>query len=82
MPIPVELIFKESPGDLPAVEILAAALDMEFASSRVRINGTAAADTFVPVLEVLDQAGNIIAHARPDQEFAVGDTGVVTYAPF
>ena len=82
MAFPVELIFRDNPGSLPATQDLAASVDIEFASSRVRVNGAAAAATFIPVLEVLAQDGTIIAQARPDQEFAVGDTGVVTYAPF
>lgn len=82
MTIPVELIFRDNPGNLPASQDLPASVDMEFASSRVRINGAGAASSFIPVLEVLDSAGVIIAQARPDQVFAAGDTGVVTFAPF
>lgn len=82
MPIPVQLIFKDNPGALPATQDLAPGLDMEFAASRLRVNGSGAAAAFVPVLEVLAADGTIIAQARPDTIFAPGDTGVVTYAPF
>lgn len=82
MASPVQLIFRESPGALPADYQVPAGSEFELSSVVARFNGAGAAATFMPVLEVLSQAGNLIARVRPDQEFAVGDTGVVTYAPF
>lgn len=82
MPIPVALIFRDNPGSLPAQNELAPALDMVFAATRVRINGAVAAAAFVPVFEVLASDGTIIAQARTERVFQVGDTGAVTYAPF
>jgi len=78
----VQLIFSEMPGEIPASYQLPAGLDLVLSSVVARFNGAAAAATFIPVLEVLSQDGRLIARVRPDQEFAVGDTGVVTYAPF
>lgn len=78
----VQLIYTDNPGALPAVYPLPSGLDLELASVVARIDGTAAAATFVPVLEVLSQDDKLMARVRPDQEFAAGDTGVVTYAPF
>jgi len=78
----VQPIFRENPGSLPAEYVLPAGLELVLSSVVARFNGAAAAATFVPVLEVLTQDAKLIARIRPDQEFAVGDTGVVTFAPF
>ena len=78
----VQLIFAENPGDLPAAYQLPPGLDLVLSSVVARFNGAAAAATFIPVLEVLSQDDKLMARVRPDQEFAVGDTGVVTFAPF
>jgi len=78
----VQLINQENPGTLPAVYQLPPGLDLVLSSVVARFNGAAAAATFIPVLEVLSQDDKLMARVRPDQEFAVGDTGVVTFAPF
>lgn len=78
----VQLIFTENPGGLPATYQLPPGLDLELASVVARINGAAASDTFIPVLEALSSDDKVMARVRIDQEFAVGDTGVVTFAPF
>lgn len=78
----VELIFSENPGSLPADYRLPAGLELVLSSVVARFNGAGAAGAFLPTLEVLSQDGKLMARVRPDQEFAVGDTGVVTYAPF
>ena len=78
----VQLIFRENPGTLPADYPLGPGEEIELSSVVARVDGAGAAATFIPVLEVLSQAGNLIARVRSDQVFAVGDTGVVTFAPF
>jgi hypothetical protein len=78
----VQLIFSENPGSLPADYQLPPGLDLVVSSVVARFNGALAAATFIPVLEVLSQDDRLMARVRPDQEFAVGDTGVVTFAPF
>lgn len=82
MPPPVQLIYTDNPGSLPAVYTLPPGLSLELSSVVARINGAAASAIFVPVLEILSQDDKLMARVRPDQQFAVGDTGVVTYAPF
>lgn len=78
----VQPIFRENAGALPAEYVLPAGLDLVLSSVVARFDGAGAAATFVPVLEVLTQDAKLIARVRPDQTFAVGDTGVVTFAPF
>lgn len=82
MPIPVQAIYRDIPGTLPATYDAPASLDVEFASSRIRFNGSAASGSFVIVLEALTNDGRIMVAARSDRTFAVGDTGVVSWAPF
>lgn len=76
------LIFKDAAAALPAEYELPASLDLEMTSVRARINGAGAAAAFIVVLEALAQDGTIMAQARIDQEFAVADTGALTWAPF
>lgn len=78
----VQPIFREQSVTLPDSYVLPPGLDLELQSVVARINGAGASGTFIPVLEVLTQDAKLMARVRPDQEFAVGDTGVVTYAPF
>ena len=78
----VQLIFAENPGSLAAEYQLPPGLDLVLSSVVARFDGAAAAASFIPVLEVLSQDDKLMARVRPDQEFAVGDTGVVTFAPF
>jgi len=77
-----QLIFSESPGSLPATYELPANLDLELSSVVARYNGATAAAAFIPVLEVLSQDERLVARIRIDQEYAIGDTGVNTWAPF
>lgn len=78
----VQLIFDDTTVSLPGTYTLPAGLDLELSSVVARFNGAAAGATFIPVLEILSQDDRLMARARPDQEFGIGDTGVVTYAPF
>ena len=79
---PVQLVYTDDPGSLPATYTLPPNLEIELASVVARINGASAAAEFIPVLEILSQDDKLIARVRPEQVFAAGDTGVVTYAPF
>jgi hypothetical protein len=78
----VQLVYDEATLAIPASYILPAGIDLEFASSVVRLNGAAASGTFVVVLDVLSQDGKLVAQSRTSQRFGVGDTGVVAFAPF
>ena len=82
MPIPVQLIYSDNPGSLPAEYTLPPGLDLELASVVARFNGSGASGSFIPTLEVLSSDDRVMARVRTDQVFAVGDTGVVTFAPF
>lgn len=79
---PTQLIFSENPGALPADYPLPAGSEISIQSVVARINGAGAAAQFVPCLSIYSQAGKLIARVRTDQVFSVGDTGVVTFAPF
>jgi len=79
---PVTLEYREVDASLPSTWDIPPSVDVEFASSRVRVDGTGAAAPFIVVLEALDSDNRVLAQARIDQEFAVGDTGALTYAPF
>ena len=82
MPERVQPIYSDNPGALPATFILPPGLDLEVSSIRARVNGAAAAATFIVVCETLTSDGRIMAQSRIDQEFAVGDTVAATWAPF
>lgn len=82
MPVPVQAIYRDVDPTVPAVYELPPGSDFEFSSSRVRLDGSGASGTFIPVLDVLTQDDRVLASARPDQEFSAGDTGAVTFAPF
>ena len=78
----VQLIFSENPGALPADYVLPPGLDLVLSSVVARFDGSSASGTFIPTLEVLSSDNRVIARVRTDTEFDVGDTGVVTFAPF
>ncbi len=78
----VQLQFRETNATLPDTYQLPADLDLELASVQARIDGATASATFIPTLAILSQDGKLMARVRIDQEFAVGDTGDCTWAPF
>lgn len=79
---PVQLVYTDNPGSLPASYTLPSGFDLEIQSVVVRVDGTSAAGQFVPCLAVYSQDGRLMARVRPERTFQVGDTGVVTFAPF
>lgn len=82
MATPVQAIYNDQPGSLPATYDTPASLDMEFASSRLKFDGSGASGSFIVVLEALTNDGKIMVQARTDQVFPAGSTGVVSFAPF
>lgn len=78
----VQTVYNETQLSVPTSYELPAGSDLEFASSVARINGAGASGTFIVVLDALTQDNKVLASARIDQEFAVGDTGVASWAPF
>lgn len=82
MPTRVQLQYADSPGASNPEWVLPPGTDIELSSIRVRLNGAGASGAFVPVAELLSSDGRIMVQARTEPTFAVGDTGVVTYAPF
>ena len=66
---------------LPANYTLPPGQAFRFSSVTARINGGGASGDFLVVLDLLSQDNKVIASARVDQEFAAGDTGVVSFAP-
>lgn len=77
-----KIVYTDQPGALPAEYVIPDTLDLDLSSVVARFDGASAAATFIPCLSLYSSDDRLIARARPDQEFAVGDTGVVTYAPF
>ena len=82
MPQRVSLVFREASVTLPVEYEFGPDEDFEFASVRAKLNGAGASGTFIVVLEALSQDGKIMTQSPIDQQFAVGDTGALTWAPF
>jgi hypothetical protein len=78
----VQLVYDETTLAVPASYELPAGIDLEYASSVVRVNGAGASAAFIVVLDVLSQDGKLIGSSKTAQRFQVGDTGVVSFAPF
>ena len=82
MATPTQLIFRESPGSLPATYQIPPSLELVVSSVFARFNGTAAAGSFVPCLDLLSQDDKLISRVAVAQTLAVGDLARVTWAPF
>ena len=82
MPIPVLPNFISNPGALPATYRLPDSLDLIIESVTADINGAAASGAFILCLSVYSQDDRRIGRVKIGTEFATGDTGVVTFAPF
>lgn len=79
---PVQLIFQEQQVELPAAYALPQSLDLEVASVIAFIDGGAAAESFKVALSVYSQSGQLMMRVPTDRDFAAGDSGVVSWAPF
>jgi hypothetical protein len=77
-----QLIYTDNPGAIPATFPLPAGLDLVLQSVVARWNGAGAAAAFKPCLSVYTQDDRLVGRFFPATEPAVGDTAVVTYAPF
>jgi hypothetical protein len=83
VPLRVQPIYADNPGALAnAVYTLPPSLDLELSSVRARVDGAAASGAFIVVCEVLTNDGRLLAQSPISQEYAVGDTGANTWAPF
>lgn len=79
---PKQLVFNEQEVELPDSYQLPAGLDLALQSVVAFIDGAGASGDFVPALSIFAQSGQLMARVPVDQTFAVGDSGVVTWAPF
>lgn len=79
---PKQQIFAEASVSLPTQYRLPPGLDLALHSIVAFIDGAAAGGAFRPAVAVRAQNGTLMARVPTDQEFAAGDSGVVTFAPF
>lgn len=82
MATPPKIVYTDSPGALPATYNIPAGLELVVESVFARFNGAAAAGPFKPCLSVYSQDDRLLARVFPGTNPTVGDTAVVTYAPF
>ena len=78
----VEPIYADNPGSIPADYVVPPGSGVALESVVVRWNGAAAAARFLPCLSLFTQDNRRVGTFHPNRSLAVGDTGVVTYAPF
>jgi len=79
---PVQLIFTDNPGGLPATYTLPPNLDLDLASVRAKIDGTGAGGSFLVCLSILSSDDKLMARVPLDTTYSAGDTGEGTWAPF
>lgn len=79
---PVQLIYSDSPGSLPADYVIPPGLELVISSVFARFDGSGASGQFLACLSVLSSDGKLIGRFFPSQRLSAGDTGAVTYAPF
>ncbi len=77
-----ELIYTDNPGAIPATYVIPGTTTIRLSSVVARFNAAAAAGAFWPCLSVYSQDGRLVGRFRPETQLAIGDTGVVTFAPF
>lgn len=82
MPIASQLIYNDQPNAMADTYVVPPGADIVLDSVVASVTGAGASATFIPTLEILSQDNKVMARVRTDQEFAIGDTGVVTWAPF
>ena len=74
--------FNEGGGGAPFSIQLPEGVNIRPFSVYAEWEGTGASGSFHPALRIRSQDGTIVSTTRPEQVFAAGDTGDVTYAPF
>lgn len=80
--MPVELVYTDSPGALPAEYALLSGRDLKLTSSSAVFDGSGASDEFYPCLAVYSQDGKLIGRFFPGQSLEPGDQAEVTFGPF
>jgi hypothetical protein len=80
--VPAQTIYSDNPGPIPATYSVPGDMELRLASIVARFNGASAAAAFLPCLAVYTQDDRLIGRFHPNEELAVGDTAVVTFAPF
>ena len=66
----------------PAETVLAPGLDLEPQAVTAHFDGAGAAGPFLACLSFYAQSGELMSRVFPEQQLAVGDDAVVTFAPF
>lgn len=77
-----QLTFSDAGGACPYTLQLAPGQDVRIFSVLARWDGSGAAASYHPCLSLYSQDDKLVSRTRPEQTFAAGDSGVVTYAPF
>jgi hypothetical protein len=77
-----QITFQESGGDAPVTVPLAPGQDIRVFSIVAEWDGSGSSGDYHPAVSLYSQDGKLLARTRPEQTFAQGDSGVVTYAPF
>lgn len=77
-----QITYSESGGACPFQVPLAPGQDVRVFSIVAEWDGSGAGAAFLACCSIYSQDGKLLARTRPEQQFAAGDTGVVTYAPF
>ena len=77
-----QLTAVDGPADVPFTLQLNPGQDVRVFSVCAEWDGSGASGAFHPCLSLYSQDGVLVSRTRPEQTFAAGDSGVVTYAPF
>lgn len=77
-----QVTFDEGGGATPHEITLAPGQNIRVYSIRALWDGAGAGGSFLAVCTLKAQDGTVLARTRPEQQFAAGDSGDVTYAPF
>lgn len=76
------LSFNQGAQDAPTAVQLAPGQSVRVFSIVARWDGAGAGGSFHPACSIYSPDGVLVTRTRPEQVFAPGDSGVVTYAPF
>ena len=77
-----QLTAVDGPSSVPFTLQLNPGQDVRVFSVCAEWDGSGASGAFHPCLSLYSQDGVLVSRTRPEQTFAAGDSGVVTYAPF